>query len=304
MRNRFVSCMLMVAVAVVMWGCGSKSKPTGTTTPGNYVMGMVLIPGGTFQMGSTNAALETLDSSAEEPVHSVTVSTFYMDSTLVTQASYQALMGVNPSYFTGNSMRPVEKVTWFDAVLYCNARSKHDGYDTVYSYTSIGFWSRGTAGNSCDSLGNLAIDYTKDGYRLPTEAEWEYACRAGTTTDYYWGQSYPPLTTADTTEISAHAWWHYHSTNSTQPVATKPANSFRLYDMSGNVWEWCNDWWGRYSATRQTNPTGAARGSFRVLRGGSWGGNYYYLNYLCAAFRFYNFPVSWFSNLGFRCVRR
>ena len=80
---------------------------------------------------------------------------------------------------------------------------------------------------------NLVIDYTKNGYRLPTEAEWEYACRAGSTADYYWGQSYPPHTAADTAKISAHAWWYYNSPNGTQPVATKPPNAFGLYDMSG-----------------------------------------------------------------------
>ncbi len=281
-----------------------------TAAPVITIAGMVSLPGGTFQMGSTNTALELGTEDDEEPIHSVTVSAFYMDSALVTQASYQSLMGVNPSYFdTGTlaSRQPVESMTWFDAVLYCNARSKHDGYDTVYSYTSIGFYSGGVAGNGCDSLGNLTINYSQNGYRLPTEAEWEYACRAGTTTDYYWGQSYPPITTADTAEISVHAWWNLNSSNGTQPVATKPANAFGLYDMSGNAWEWCNDWWAQgYTSGSQTNPTGPTSGRYRVLRGGSWK-SYYYGGELCAAYRENLFPngryISDDSN-GFRCVRR
>jgi formylglycine-generating enzyme required for sulfatase activity len=260
---------------------------------------MVQIPGGTFQMGSNNTSLESLIGNGE-PVHSVTVSSFYMDTTLVTQASYQALMGVNPSYFDTGALaprKPVESVTWFDAVLYCNARSKQDGYDTIYSYTTI----TGTPGNGCTDLGSLAMDFTKHGYRLPTEAEWEYACRAGSTADYYWGQCYPPQTTADTAEISAHAWWCYNSPNGTQPVAIKPANAWGLHDMSGNVWEWCNDWYGNYSSGSQTDPTGPTAGSYRVLRGGSWydGGDV-----LCAAYRGSYLPGGWNLYLGFRCVRR
>ena len=268
------------------------------------VSGMRYIPGGTFLMGSNNSAFESGTGDDAEPVHSVTVSAFYMDTTDVTQASYQALMGVNPSYFdTGVSAprRPVEQVTWFDAVLYCNARSKHDGKDTVYSYRSVA----GTPGNGCNDLGDLAINMSKNGYRLPTEAEWEYACRAGSTADYYWGQSYPPLTTADTANISAHAWWWYNNTPyGTKPVATKPPNAFGLYDMSGNVLQWCNDWHGSYSDSSLTNPTGPASGSDRMLRGGQWesvnGG------VLCAAYRTAVYP--WVSlgvgENGFRCVRR
>jgi|GEM_PF-1945338 len=302
----------------------------GTVTANGQIglpvgINMISIPAGSFQMGSNNMKLEEFFTYGDErPVHSVTVSAFYMDSTPVTQASYQALMGVNPSYFdTGASAprRPAESMTWYDAVLYCNARSKHDGYDTVYSYTSI----TGTPGNGCSNLGNLTMDFAQHGYRLPTEAEYEYACRAGTTTDYYWGQSYPPLTTADTAEISAHAWWNYNSLNSTQPVATKPKNAWGLYDMSGNVREWCNDWYGSYSDTSQTNPTGATSGSYRVLRGDAW--NVYqiddYLDSkykldgaptssstgpgLCAAFRdgyIPSDPDGWDDYVGFRCVQR
>ena len=219
---------------------------------------MVQIPGGTFQMGSTD-----MNFSDEQPVHSVTISPFLMDVTDVMQADYQTLMGVNPSYFTGVPQRPVEQVTWFDAVLYCNARSRHDGYDTVYWYSSI----TGTPGNGCSNLGNLTMDFTQHGYRLPTEAEWEYACRAGTTTDFYWGASYPPLTASDTAAIDANAVWWHNSPDSTQPVAGKLANAWGLYDMAGNVWQWCNDWYGGYGSSSQSDPTGPSSGTYRVMRG-------------------------------------
>ncbi|MBN2038156.1 MAG: formylglycine-generating enzyme family protein, partial [Chitinispirillaceae bacterium] len=220
---RGVIFLCLVPLALLFPGCG-KSNPTENPTTG--ARGMKLITGGTFFMGSTNGY------SVELPVHSVTVSAFYMDTTEVTQADYRALMGVNPSYFTGDSLRPVEYITWFDAVLYCNARTKADGKDTVYSYTSVS----GTPGDSCTALGGLAVDFAKSGYRLPTEAEWEYACRAGSTTDYYWGGSYPPATAADTLAVDNNAVWRHNSNFSTARVGTKLANAFGLYDMSGNVW--------------------------------------------------------------------
>jgi len=210
--------------------------------------GMRIISGGTFLMGQVGIT-------SAEPVHSVTVSSFYMDTTEVTQADYLALMGVNPSGFPTVTNGPVENMTWFDAVLYCNKRSKRDGKDTVYSYTSV----TGTPGDGCTDLGGLTITMTKNGYRLPTEAEWEYACRAGTTTDYYWG--------ADA--IDNYAWYSVNSGSTTHPVAGKLPNAFGLYDMNGNVWEWNNDWYGTYVAGAVTDPTGVASGSGRVFRGGS-----------------------------------
>lgn len=285
-----------------------------TIKAGFTLAGMVLIPGGTFQMGSTNAALESSDDSSEEPVHSVMVSSFYMDSTLVTQANYTAIMqGGDDAFFdtaVSAPLIPMVNITWYDAVLYCNARSKQMGFDTVYSYTSayIGDCSPHGGDPGCCYLYGLTMDYTRHGYRLPTEAEWEYACRAGTTTDYYWGESYPPLTSADTAEISAHAWWSANSQDVAQPVATKPANGFGLYDMSGNVWEWCNDLWSGYSSGSQIDPTGPLQNlavnfsNYNINRGGA-AFNDYWPNYLCSAFRQAINAGDW-GACGFRCVLR
>ncbi|MGA2506273.1 MAG: SUMF1/EgtB/PvdO family nonheme iron enzyme [Chitinispirillaceae bacterium] len=257
----------------------------------------VSIAAGTFLMGSTDTNYKN-----QQPRHSVSVSTFYMDTTEVTQASYYALMGINPSYFTGDSLRPVESVTWFDAVLYCNRRSKHDLLDTVYSYISV----TGTPGNGCTSLNGLAIDFSKHGYRLPTEAEWEYACRdnAGDSADYYWGGNYPPTTHADTAVIDSNAvWWHNFS-GVTERVHTKLPNARRLYDMIGNVQEYCNDWYAAsYDSTVHTDPTGpSASTGLRVLRGGSWLTND--ANNLRSASRTGGSPDFRSYITGLRCVRR
>jgi|WetSurMetagenome_2_1015567.scaffolds.fasta_scaffold67287_2 formylglycine-generating enzyme required for sulfatase activity len=233
------------------------------TSPLPSPPGMTLIASGTYQMGQVEI---------EEPVHSVTLSSFWMDTTEVTQADFQSLMGKNPSKFSSDAKQPVEMISWIDAAQYCNARSKRDGLDTVYAISS------GDA------------DFTKKGYRLPTEAEWEYACRAGTTTDFYF----------DSSKIDDYAW-SLRNANETKPVAKKLKNAFGLYDMAGNVFEWCNDWYHNYDSATVTNPVGPAGGTDRVCRGGSYALT---SEYLRSAYRSAYGPSVTNSAIGFRVVFR
>ncbi|MDD5675397.1 MAG: SUMF1/EgtB/PvdO family nonheme iron enzyme [Chitinivibrionales bacterium] len=202
------------------------------------IRGMRLVHAGTFSMGQAGVAV---------PVHDVTISKdFWMDTTVVTQQRYKAVMGTNPSHFTGDSTLPVETVQWYDAARYCNALSKMMGLDTCYqagTYSWNATW---------------ACDFSKNGYHLPTEAEWEYACRAGSTTLYYWGD--------DTAGVDGYAWWNGNSGNTTHSVATKLPNAWGLYDMAGNVWEWCNDFDGAYTSGPQIDPTGPTTGAMCVIR--------------------------------------
>lgn len=250
--------------------------------------GMKLVPAGTFVMGSPETEANRLGSEIQ---HSVTLSAFWMDTTLVTQGQYEAVMGVNPSYYVRCGINcPVEEVTWFDAVLYCNARSKRDGLDTVYTYASM----TGTYGDGVSALEGIKSDLSRSGYRLPTEAQWEYAARGGTTTAYYWGDS----ASADT--MNEKAWYSGNSNSTTSPVATKQANPFGLYDMVGNVGEWTNDWYGAYATTEQTDPEGPSSGYSRVVRGGGWGTP---ATYLRSARRDSRGSINRTKDNGFRAVR-
>ncbi len=246
---------------------------------------MIRIPGGTFQMGSNDTEKDW----NAYPFHVVTVDTFYMDSTSITQGEYHSLMGINPACFKGNKMRPVEMVSWFDAVLYCNARSKGEGYDTVYEYTG-----RKDSDGSCIKLDNIAIKYAKKGYRLPTDAEREYACRGGKESSYYWGEE------CNLAELDKYAYYNMNSGDSSHPVGQKLPNAYHLYDMCGNVDEWCNDWFMHYEDKDQKNPIGPATGEYRVFRGGTYFNGILFLR---SANRAYMLPKDRSKFIGFRCVR-
>lgn len=236
--------------------------------------GLVLIQPGTFQMGSAAPGGEPyFGNSSTQPVHQVTLSEpFWMGRYEVTQAEYEGLMGVNPSEFLGTD-RPVERVTWNAAVAYCNALNVQQ-----------------------IALGMVPAGYQ---YRLPTEAEWEYACRGGTTTEYHYG----PELFCNQARFS----FSYHTIppaecdapGGTAPVGSYSPNAWGLYDMHGNVWEWCLDSYGSYTATAKTDPY-VSVGSQRVLRGGWYGGSYG-----CrSAYRNFNNPGDTFSTFtsGFRVV--
>jgi formylglycine-generating enzyme required for sulfatase activity len=229
--------------------------------------GFVKIQGGTFMMGSP---VSEVGRGNDEAQHRVTVSGFYMGQFEVTQAEYETIIGSNPSEFKGGSL-PVENVSWFDAVFYCNKRSTREGLTPAYTIDGENVtWNRNT-----------------NGYRLPTEAEWEYACRAGTTGPFSTGNN---ITTAQAN----------YNTKGTTDVGSFASNPWGLYDMHGNVWEWCWDWYGAYSMTDQTDPTGAAPESNRVLSGGCWNNT---AQNLRSANRYYNSPSYRNYFIGFRLVR-
>lgn len=192
----------------------------------NLVNNMVRIEGGTFTMGATSEQSSDAHDD-EKPAHQVTLSSFSIGKYEVTQEEWQAVMGSNPSHFKG-AKRPVEKVSW----------------------------------NDCQEFIRKLNQMTGKHFRLPTEAEWEYAARGGNRSN---GYKY-----AGSNSLGNVAWYTDNSGGETHPVGQKSPNELGLYDMSGNVWEWCQDWFGSYSSSSQTNPTGPSIGSFRVYRGGSW----------------------------------
>jgi formylglycine-generating enzyme required for sulfatase activity len=259
------------------------ASKSGTKSVTVSLIPMVSIAGGTFQMGQE-------DISDATPVHSVTVSDFNMGKYEVTQAEYEAVMGTNPSNFSGDNL-PVEQVSWYDAIVFCNKLSMRESLTPAYTISgSANPADWGTVPTSNDSTWDaVTVDWNANGYRLPTEAEWEYACRAGTTTAHNTGD-----TITDNT-----GWYGGNSGNTTHPVGGKSANDWGLYDMHGNVWEWCWDWYGDYSSGAQTDPHGPSAGSFRVYRGGAWQFN----ALLESARRIYVNPSNGYDNLGFRLVR-
>jgi len=227
---------------------------------------MVSLPAGEFLMGSPDSDPDAWDS--EKPPHQVKVNSFAIGKYPVTQAQYQAVMGTNPSHFKNNSwfknnlQNPVERVSWNDAQAFCQKLSQITGKT----------------------------------YRLPTEAEWEYACRAGTTTRYYFGD--------DANQLGDYAWYKGNSQNTTHPVGQKRPNAWGLYDMSGNVWEWCEDNW--HSSYIGAPTDGSAwsindnDNDYRIRRGGSW---YFNPNYCRSAYRYYLYRrVNVNDFLGFRVV--
>jgi formylglycine-generating enzyme required for sulfatase activity len=215
----------------------------------------VLVPGGTFQMGSTTG----IDN--EWPVHTVQVSSFYMGKYEVTQKEWMEIMGTNPSHFKGDTL-PVENISWYDAVEYCNKRSLNEGLTPAYRIDKTRRDGNNT--NEYDEVKWVVTwDRTMNGYRLPTEAEWEYAAKGGNKDPVAYEY-------AGSNDPNSIAWYTDNSGGKTHPVGTKAPNSLDLYDMSGNVWEWCWDWHGDYGSGAQTDPLGASSGTSHVTRGGSW----------------------------------
>jgi sulfatase modifying factor 1 len=219
---------------------------------------------GTFTMGSP---IDELGRNSEEVQHEVTLTRgFWLKETEVTQGEWEALMGNNPSHFSScGTTCPVEYVSWWDAVAYCNALSSAQSLTSCYTLSGCS-GTPGVAGYTCSSITQVA---SCTGYRLPTEAEWEYAYRAGTTTAFYNGAITGQVVDPNLELIG---WYGANSGSQTKPVAGKTANAWGLYDMSGNVYEWVWDWYlyGDYGSTPQLDPSGPPSGDYRTIRGGGW----------------------------------
>ncbi len=229
MKKIFLPSTVLIGLFILFAvSCGSRG----------YKVKMVEIPAGSFLMGQKGIA---------EPVHKVTLSAFLMSRYEITNGQFNDIIRSNMPYFKGLSQDdlPAEHVTWWKAIEYCNALSKKEGFQPCYD------------------LSSGACDYTRNGFRLPTEAEWEYACRAGTETKYYTGNL--------ETDLNQAGWYFSNSGNKAHPVGGKKPNPWGLYDMHGNAWEWCNDWYGDYHAMdNYIDPKGPKIGFSRIVRGGGW----------------------------------
>jgi formylglycine-generating enzyme required for sulfatase activity len=227
---------------------------------------LVKIEPGTFLMGSPSSEAGRYDNEGPQTQVRITKE-FWMGMYEVTQGQYEAVMWTNPSGFKGGMNLPVETVSWVDATNFCARLTEQER-----------------------QVGRLPVGYV---YRLPTEAEWEYACRAGTTTRFSYGDD------PQDARLGEYAWYSGNSGNQTHPVGAKKPNAWGLYDMHGNVWEWCLDWYVTYPGGSVTNPEGPGSGSYRVLRGGSWGNAG---GYCRSAYRVSSTPGDRSNNLGFRPV--
>ncbi|MBM4403975.1 MAG: formylglycine-generating enzyme family protein [Candidatus Cloacimonetes bacterium] len=240
---------------------------------------LIFVSGGTFHNGTSN----------------VTLSSFFIEKYEVTQASYQAVMGTNPSYFSVNPNRPVERVSWLNAIEYCNRRSMHEGLTPCYSYGSYGTnpdnwptgWNTGWQNHT-----NVSCNWSANGYRLPTEMEWMFAAKGGNQSQGY--------TYSGSNTIGNVAWYEANSSQRTWDVGLKAPNELGTFDMSGNVWEWCWDIYDDYPSGNQTNPTGPVSGSIRVSRGGSW---YNYASACTVSIRLGPDATYTYYTIGFRVIR-
>ena len=271
--GRLAAAVALVAAFLLLCSEVSSSalEPKEMTTPAG--VRMVALPGGTFTMGDP-------DGEIDEHRHEVTVSPFAIDKNEVTQDEYERVMGKNPSKIKGGD-NPVEQIRWSDAVRYCNERSRLDGLEPAYD------------------LRTWTCRFGANGYRLPTEAEWEYAARAGSNTRYAFGRS--------GSDLKRHAWHDANSGGRPKPVQQRRSNAWGLHDMHGNVWEWCNDFYGvdYYLKSPPKDPRGPASGDKKVLRGGCWNS----LPDACrSAYRYnenpgYTDACFGYDIYGFRCVK-
>ncbi len=276
----------MLILMLFTIGCtrNTEEKPPAVQTPPPTIttetgIEMVLIPAGSFTMGDNNGTPDT------PPAHRVSLDSFYIDTYEVTQDDYVKTVATNPSEVKSRDWRnyPVNRIDWRLAVIYCNERSRRENLTCCYDEE------------------NFACNYAADGYRLPTEAEWEYACRAGSSERYFFDDN-------QTNQLAQYAWFKDNSDQQAHPVGAKKPNPWGLHDMIGNVAEWCNDYYDAdyYQISPVSNPRGPETGDHKVLRGGSWINTEDSIN---AWDRFYDLSGLGDACLGnttygFRCVRK
>jgi formylglycine-generating enzyme required for sulfatase activity len=258
------------------------NKPT-------HIPEMIEVKGGTFLMGATPEQLDEAEAD-ETPLHEVTLSSFQIGKYTLTQELWESVMGNNPAKNRG-AKRPVEQVSWYDAIIFCNALSEKEGLAKCYKKKD---------GLLNKLFGNLMdCDFSLNGYRLPTEAEWEYAARGGNKS-----QMYKYSGSNDVNEVG----WYGAADNignrmieeGTSEVGKKLPNELGIYDMSGNIWEWCWDLYNTYEPANQTDPSGEVVGANRVIRGGSWSGKTDY----CRVSNRSNSSLEYGNSyLGFRLAR-
>jgi formylglycine-generating enzyme required for sulfatase activity len=248
----FIMCGAVAFCAFLFTGC-DKTQPAADTTSSSQPVAaiaaklittlsgltMVQLSAGEFIMGDESGDTD------EKPTHKVRISSICMDTHEITQKAYESLVEKNPSKIKGTD-KPVEQVDWYHAALYCNLRSLKEGLKPCYDTKT------------------LACDFTANGYRLPTEAEWEYACRAGSKTKFSFGD--------DPAKLRSYAWYKGNAEQTPHAVGQKSPNAWGLYDMHGNVAEWCQDIYNEnhYQKQEGNDPRGPTAGDKRVLRGGSW----------------------------------
>jgi formylglycine-generating enzyme required for sulfatase activity len=242
MKNFALYCSILAMMILTACSRSTDSSPSSATiTVVKTKCGsdMVAIPAGQFTMGYKDGPIDV------KPEHAVKIDGFLMDQHEITQEIYEAVTGKNNSR-RKNPKNPVEQVTWTAAARFCNVRSLQEGFKLCYDTNT---WE---------------CDFSSTGYRLPTEAEWEYACRAGSTAQYYYGDN--------PDELKSYAWFEGNSEGHPHPAGQRKPNAWNLFDIAGNVWEWCNDYYGAkyYRESPSDNPRGPKEGEKRVLRGGAW----------------------------------
>ncbi|MCP4258455.1 MAG: formylglycine-generating enzyme family protein [Planctomycetes bacterium] len=280
MKHYIHLVFLLSVVLILFQGCKRKAPDNAQKNSAEATgeikaesgLEMVQLPAGRFTMGD--------EKEIDAQPHAVVISSFYIDKYPVTQEQYKKVMGENPSRWKADK-NPVEQVRWSDAVKFCNARSLKEDLQPCYD------------------LQTWQCNFDADGYRLPTEAQWEYACRAGTKTMYFFGN--------DSSKLADYAWLDENSGGKPHPVGQKLPNPWGLYDMHGNVWQWCNDFYqvDYYQQSPEENPKGPEAGETKVVRGGAWK---FSADSCRSGYRYnedpgYSDVCFGYDIYGFRCVR-